>query len=50
MITLSDAERYIEEIKSYDISKGRDPKTWFMYHNHIYGSAYMAKELTDIND
>ena len=45
MITLSDAQRYIEEIKSYDISKGRDPKTWFMYHNHIYGSAYMAKEL-----
>ena len=47
MITLSDAERYIEEIKSYDISKGRDPKTWFMYHNHIYGSAYMAKKIAE---
>ena len=47
MLTIKDAEKCIEEIKAYDISKGRNPKTWFMFHNHIYGSAYMAKKLAE---
>ncbi len=45
MITLEEAKKYIEELKAYDIQKGRDEKTWFFYHNHVYGTAYAAQEI-----
>lgn len=45
MITLAAAEKCIEDLKSYDLKKGRDEKTWFMYHNHVYGVAHVAQKL-----
>ena len=43
MINVNEAIEYIEKLKEYDINKGRDPSTWFMYHNHVYGVANVSK-------
>lgn len=35
----------INKEKSFAMANGRDDSTWYLYHNHIYGVAEIAKEI-----
>ena len=45
MLSVSEAQRMISDLKSREVSLGRDPKTWYIYENHVYGVATMAKRI-----
>ena len=42
-ISTTKAKNLIDELKNKEISLGRDPKTWYTYENHVYGTAQIAK-------
>mgnify|MGYP002751423118 CR=1 FL=1 len=45
MFSAQQAEDYISEMRDYALAKGREPGTWYMFHNHVYGVALLAKEI-----
>ncbi|MBQ9035731.1 MAG: HD domain-containing protein [Alphaproteobacteria bacterium] len=45
LISVSKAQNFIEELKQNELALGRDPKTWFTYENHVYGTAQIAKMI-----
>ena len=45
VLSVTDAQEMIDELKNYEISMGRNPKTWYTYHNHVYGVAQIAKKI-----
>ncbi|MBQ8481133.1 MAG: HD domain-containing protein [Alphaproteobacteria bacterium] len=44
-ISISKAQNLINELKQNEIALGRDPKTWYTYENHVYGTAQIAKMI-----
>ena len=44
-LSVAQAQKIIDDLKCYEISLGRDPKTWYTYKNHVYGVAQIAKML-----
>lgn len=44
-ISVTQAQKIISELRDYEISLGRDPKTWYTYKNHVYGTAEIAKKI-----
>lgn len=45
MFSVQQAENYISEMRDYALARGRQPGTWYMFHNHVYGVALLAKEV-----
>ncbi|MFI3241292.1 MAG: HD domain-containing protein [Alphaproteobacteria bacterium] len=35
----------VQQEKEFSLTNGRPKNTWYMYHNHIYGVAEVAKEI-----
>ena len=44
-ISTEKAQNLIEELRQNEIALGRDPKTWYTYENHVYGTAQIAKMI-----
>ena len=44
-ISVSEAQKMIDELKNHEISLGRNPKTWYTYNNHVYGVAEIARKI-----
>lgn len=47
MLTIAQAKAYINEIKDYALKNGRQPGTWYMFHNHVFGVAEVAKLIAE---
>lgn len=43
MLSIAKAQKMINDLKNHEVSLGRDPKTWYIYENHVYGVAQAAK-------
>ncbi len=39
------ALQLIAKEKEFALANGRDANSWYLYHNHIYGVAELAKEV-----
>ena len=46
MLSITKAQRMIDNLKNHEISLGRDPQTWYTYENHVYGVAQAAKIIS----
>ena len=44
-ISVIQARQMVKDLKDREILLGRDPKTWYTYHNHVYGVAKVAKMI-----
>ena len=45
VLSITQAQEMIDTLKNEEIALGRDPKTWYTYHNHVYGVAEVAKKI-----
>lgn len=46
-LSIEKAQKMIKDLKNREIDLGRDPKTWYMYENHVYGVAKIAKRIAE---
>ena len=45
VISVKQAQKMIDDLRDQEITLGRDPKTWFTYENHVYGTAEIARRV-----
>lgn len=48
MFSKSDAQDYVSSLLQFDLAHGREPGTWYKFHNHVYGVGYLAQKLADV--
>lgn len=48
MFSKSDAQDYVSGLLQFDLAHGREPGTWYKFHNHVYGVGYLAQKLADV--
>lgn len=45
MMDRIEAAEYINEVLCYALEHGREPGTWYRFHNHVYGTALLAEKI-----
>lgn len=45
MIIRQEAEEYVSGLLEFALVHGREPGTWYKFHNHIYGVAAVAEKI-----
>lgn len=41
------AEKFISDLREYDLKNGREKGTWYKFHNHVYGVALIAEKISE---
>lgn len=48
MFSRSEVNNYIAELLRFDLAHGRQPGTWYKYHNHVYGVGFLAQKIAEM--